>query len=381
MDSGIGKEKDMAALQSRMTLLKSTTHLILQVTLLSVACFVNAAEHSYDRSTIASNQTIAKQNDGNLVIHHQHNRGQWMVGYKYVNSYMDGLIRGSEDNEGNEAVSTQDISRSATVNPLTAVTGFNYLMSPTDMTTQTHMLMAMYGYNDDISLMFMTHFVQKKMNMVTHIGNAAAISNTINSTMESSGVGDSLLTLMINFDDNWTNSFGFSLPTGSIDQKVIMNGTSVQAPYQMQLSSGTFDFLQSITYSAVYENFDWGVQENFTYRHGINNNGYVLGNRFEINSWIRLIYANQLSISARINMFNQSVTQGRDSKIINPTTALNFDSANSGRHETNFSLGISKSFNERHSIGFEYTKPIMQEVLGVQMKSKNKFGLSWSYQL
>ncbi len=366
----------MAILQSNTTLLKRTTQLIIHATLLSATSLVFAAEHSYDRSTIASNQ-----NDGNLVIHHQHDRGQWMVGYKYVNSYMDGLIRGSDDSEGKDEVSSQDISRSATANPLTPVAGFNYLMSPTDMTTQTHMLMAMYGYNNDISLMFMTHLVQKSMNMVTHIGNATTISNTINSSMDTSGIGDSLFTVMLNFNENWTNSFGFSLPTGSINQKVIMNGVSVQAPYQMQLSSGTFDFLQSITYSGVSGNYDWGVQENFTYRHGVNNNGYVLGNRFEINTWIRRIYSNQLSISARINMFNQSSTQGRDAKILNSTTALSFDSANSGRHQTNIAFGISKNFNERHSIGFEYTKPIMQEVLGVQMKSQHKVALSWSYQL
>lgn len=356
--------------------LKFTQFLMLTVMTYSTA--VSANNHDYTQDT----KTASKQNDGNLVIHHQHGQGQWMLGYKYVNSYMDGLIRGNADSEGDEKVTSQEISRALIgSDPLVPVSNFDYLMSPTDMTSQTHMLMAMYGYDDEISLMFMTHVVQKSMSMVMHVGDTNGITNTVNSNMQTTGIGNSLFTVTLNFNEHWSNSFGFSLPTGSINEKVIMNGVTVQAPYAMQLSSGTFDFLQSVTYSAVYGNFDWGAQENYTYRHGVNENGYVLGNRFEISAWARQMFTNQLSISARFNMFNQGSTEGRDAKILNPNLSPIFDSANSGSHQSNLSLGISKSFNERHSVGIEYTKPIMQEVNGIQLEAQYKIALSWSYQL
>ncbi len=149
----------------------------------------------------------------------------------------------------------------------------------------------------------------------------------------------------------------------------------------MQLGSGTLDFQQSVTYKGGDSSFNWGMQESFTYRSGANTNGYVLGNRFEINAWVRKTFSNQFSISTRLKLFDEGAIEGRDSKIMNSSMSPTFDTVNSGRHQSDLSIGFSKRFDSGHRLGFEYSKPIAQVVQGIQMETKYAYTLSWSYML
>lgn len=316
-----------------------------------------------------------------VVIHHQHKSGNWMVSYKYMNMYMDGLIRGTAEREGNEKVSTEDVARADMTTPGVPVANFNYIMAPLNMTMKMHMLMAMYGYSDNTSFMFMTNYLQNDMNMVMHMGNENMIMSSRESQMATSGVSDTVLTMMVKASDAWIISFGLSLPTGSIDEQVVMAGNTIQAPYKMQLGSGTLDFQQSVTYKGGDSSFNWGMQESFTYRSGANTNGYVLGNRFEINAWVRKTFSNQFSISTRLKLFDEGAIEGRDSKIMNSSMSPTFDTVNSGRHQSDLSIGFSKRFDSGHRLGFEYSKPIAQVVQGIQMETKYAYTLSWSYML
>ncbi len=167
-----------------------------------------------------------------VVIHHQHKSGNWMVSYKYMNMYMDGLIRGTAEREGNEKVSTEDVARADMTTPGVPVANFNYIMAPLNMTMKMHMLMAMYGYSDNTSFMFMTNYLQNDMNMVMHMGNENMIMSSRESQMATSGVSDTVLTMMVKASDAWIISFGLSLPTGSIDEQVVMAGNTIQAPYK-----------------------------------------------------------------------------------------------------------------------------------------------------
>jgi len=229
--------------------------------------------------------------------------------------------------------------------------------------------------------MFMTNYVEKNMNMVMHMGNVNMIARSNYSQMATSGFGDSTALVMIRASDAWTISYGISLPTGSIDEEVVMNGSLVQAPYNMQLGSGTVDILQSVTYKGGDTGFNWGVQESFTYRTAANSNGYVLGNKFEFNGWVRKSFADRLAISTRLNIFDQEPIEGRDVNIANSKMAPTFDAANSGRHQAELSFGISKRFQGGNRIGFEYTKPIAQAVNGIQLKNQYAYTFSWSYMM
>ncbi len=317
-----------------------------------------------------------------IIIHHQHKSGNWMVGYKYMNMFMDGMIRGTQEREGNEKVSPEQIARTQMgSSPLTPVTGFNYLMAPIDMSMKMHMIMAMYGLNKNTSLMFMTNYLQNDMNMVMQMGNQTTIMNSMYSSMQTEGLSDTVLTAMVRASDAWTISFGMSLPTGSIDETVLMNGNTVQAPYKMQLGTGTVDFLQSVTYKGGDTSFNWGAQESFTYHSGANSNGYVLGNKFQIDAWLRKTFSNQFSISSRINLVDQGQIEGRDAKIMNSSMSPTFDAANSGYHRANISIGFSKRFSSGNRLGFEYSKPISQVVTGTQMEVQYTYTLSWSYMM
>lgn len=318
-----------------------------------------------------------------IIVHHQHKSGNWMIGYKNMTMSMKDLIRGTQEKEGNEKVTSEQIARTlmGSSNPQVAVSGFDYLMAPVDMSMNMQMLTAMYGMTETSSLMVMTSYLQNKMNMVMHMGNASNIMSSRNTSMATSGISDTIVSAMIRASDSWTISFALNLPTGSINEKVNMNGKLLQAPYKMQLGSGTVDFLQSVTYKGGDSRFNWGYQESFTYHAGANNNGYVLGNKFEFSAWVRKTFANKFSISSRINLFDQGQIEGRDVKIMNASMSTTFDPANTGRHQADFSIGFSKRFDSGNRLGFEYNKPIAQVVTGTQLQSKNSYTLSWTYMM
>ncbi|MFV2061280.1 MAG: hypothetical protein ACC653_11405 [Gammaproteobacteria bacterium] len=317
-----------------------------------------------------------------IVVHHQHKSGNWMVSYKYMSMYMEGLISGTQEMKDNIPLTTEEVARTLMGStPPATVPGFDYLMAPVDMKMNMHMLMAMYGLNKNTSLMFMTNYMQNDMNMVMHMGNETTIAKSNYSDMATAGISDTGINAMIRASDSWILSFGVSLPTGSIDEDVLMNGNTIQAPYKMQLGTGTVDFLQAVTYKGGDSSFNWGAQQNFRYHSGANDNGYVYGNKFEISAWLRKTFSNNFSMSTRVNMFDEGQIIGRDVKIMNQTMSPTFAAENSGRHQVDLSIGFSKRFSSGNRLGVEYSKPIVQLVNGIQMETQYSFTVSWAYMM
>src|SRR5687767_6126650 len=74
-----------------------------------------------------------------VMISHIHEKNQWMVSYRYSRTGMEGVY------EGNSRLGESKV--------------FNqYLMSPSRMDMDMHMVMAMYGLTDKITLMSMFHY-------------------------------------------------------------------------------------------------------------------------------------------------------------------------------------------------------------------------------
>ena len=137
-----------------------------------------------------------------------------------------------------------------------------------------HMLMLMYGFTDKFTFMAMLNYLDNEMDMINRLG--------ARPTMETSGLGDTVLTGTYQLNQNITASLGLSFPTGSIDEKVVMMGNTIQAPYPMQLGSGTYDIIPSITYSNNLKKWYWGAEVSYTARVGENDNDYTLGDRLHM---------------------------------------------------------------------------------------------------
>ena len=103
-----------------------------------------------------------------LMYTHVLECGEWMIGYRYTNSYM----------AGNQAGTTPLSNQQA----FNAPGGGMYMMAPTSMTMEMHMLDIMRGITDDVTVYLMPTWTDDTMNMLMNDGTTFRMSN--------GGVGD-----------------------------------------------------------------------------------------------------------------------------------------------------------------------------------------------
>ena len=202
---------------------------------------------------------------------HTHANGGWMVSYRMMQMDMVGM------RHGDARVSSADIFAE------------NYTVSPESMSMNMHMLGLMYAPTDKLTLLLMGNYTEMTMDhqifskmMATMINNGSSKFTT-----ETSGIGDIKLGGLYRFylKENRKAHFGLSLslPTGAIDKKDTTPGmggpANRQLPAPMQLGSGTYDLIPSLTYVQQFDKWSYGAQANAVIRlESKNSNGYRLGN-------------------------------------------------------------------------------------------------------
>ena len=112
-----------------------------------------------------------------------------------------------------------------------------YMVTPTSMSMDMHMLGVMYGYSEKVILMAMLPVVSTSMNMTS-----------AQFTTEASGEGDLKLSALFETGKHWVSSVGLNMATGSIDETdaTPMN-PDMQLPYPMQLGSGSYELTLGTT--------------------------------------------------------------------------------------------------------------------------------------
>ena len=114
-------------------------------------------------------------------------------------------------------------------------------------------------------------------------------------------------------------NLGFSLPTGSIDEKGRTPkdaNVDTQLPYTMQLGSGTYDIKPSIVYSGVAGDWTYGANLNMTLRTGKNDRDYRLGNVYQAGIWTRYALTDWIQPSFRIDGVVWDEISGEDDTIL-----------------------------------------------------------------
>jgi len=79
---------------------------------------------------------------------HMHGKGEWMFSYRYMHMNMEDLKNGSDDATFDQALE-------------------NYMVTPTSMPMNMHMLGAMYAPSDKITLMAMVNYTSMTMDHIT----------------------------------------------------------------------------------------------------------------------------------------------------------------------------------------------------------------------
>ncbi|MGH1365443.1 MAG: transporter [Calditrichia bacterium] len=219
-----------------------------------------------------------------VMAAHTHHAGAVMLSYRYMYMGMTGSLDGSE--------SLEDAS---IVDP----NGSNFIVTPTKMPMQMHMLGAMYAPIENLTLILMLPVLSNEMDHLTRSGATF--------TTASSGLGDVSLSGMIvlrRFGNQQIHvTAGASFPTGSLEAKDVTPASAPNEsllPYPMQLGSGTIDLKPGLTYLGQQNTLSWGAQISGAFRLGENSEDYTLGNRLEFTSWGAKMFTSSFSGSVRI---------------------------------------------------------------------------------
>lgn len=244
-----------------------------------------------------------------VMVDHTHKKSEVMTGYRYLRTSYSGLFHGDEE------VGSQDL----------AVAG--YSMMPTSMTMEMIMLDIMYAPTDNLTLMLMPMYMRMDMDMASTgaaghdhasvMGDAVDLSHDMAMDMHghshgTSGWGDTVVSALYNWTPNSSHQFittlGVSLPTGNVDER---NADGTFVHYGMQLGSGTFDALPSVTYTGRSGMISWGAQLSAEIRlEDENDSGFAFGDQYGATVWGALRVVDWLSLSARLEWSDQDPISG-----------------------------------------------------------------------
>ena len=266
----------------------------------ALAAVPGASQADSDHSTGPLADTHAP---AGVMFDHMHKAGEFMIGFRYAYS-----SEGGDMLHGSDKASDQEIIDNG-CNPNKCS------MVQSDMAMNMYMLDIMYAPTDWMTLMVMPMYMSHDMTMrplqssmghMDHMGMDMPMDETAahmhggSHSHGTDGWGDTIFgpELRLAHGPDYHLQFApmFSAPTGNVDYK--MNGSFTH--YMMQLGSGTWDFIPSITYTGRADRVTWGAQVLGVLRlEEENDSGYQLGDVFQATGWGSYRLANWISASVR----------------------------------------------------------------------------------
>jgi hypothetical protein len=321
-----------------------------------------------------------------VMLDHPHEKGEFMLSLRYMSMYMDGMMDG-----------TDSISASKVTNP----NSYDYLVSPTNMTTQMIMFGAMWAPIKEVTLALMVPYLFKDMDHVVGQGPVAGQRFTT----RANGIGDISVAVMIPIIRNENQllmiNIGWGFPTGSIDEtdnnpfSDMMLGGKVQLPYPMQMGSGSFEWRPSVIYQQIlFGHLGVGAKASAKIRLNDNDNGYRLGEEYEVTAWSALEVLEFLSASFRLAWQQNFNISGRDRKLMTnftmpmlagKKTVPTAFPGNQGYRRLYGFWGINlwapqkRGFFRGHRLAIEVGFPFYQSLDGPQLRDRVMGTVGWQY--
>lgn len=328
------------------------------LTLLSLSIQANITNHT--KTLPQTHAPIGVMGD------HMHHEGEFMFSYRYMDMDMSGNLKGS-NNISSDEIATTIPNVFGGMPPTVRVV-------PQTMTTKMHMLGVMYAPTNDLTLMVMLNYLERKMKLTTYQG-MTGTSQLGDFTTESSGLGDTKIGLLYRLHDNDMHHFhlnaNWQIPTGDIEKSAEvltpMNmRTTLRMPYAMQLGTGSNRLELGTTYNGYLNTVNWGAQVLFSTALATNKEEYQWGDKFQLTAWYAHQLTDFLSSSLRLHYMNTEEISGIDALIAAPVTTASPESY--GGNYINASFGLNTIIANKHRLAFEYTVPLDQDVNGVQME-------------
>lgn len=303
-----------------------------------------------------------------------------MLSYRYMRMDMDGMRNGTDRVSSSEVFAADG----------------GYTVTPEWMTMDMHMIGAMIAPTEKLTVMVMGNYIETEMRhkIFSQMG-----ANMINGgkrkfTTESEGFGDLKLSALYRFylKDNRKAHFGLglSVPTGSIDKKDDLPGMGGparrQMPAPMQLGSGTFDLLPSLTFVQKFDDWSWGSQVNGVIRmEDENRNGYRLGHRFEWVSWGGYNLTEWLGLNGGLSYRYEGKLDGDQEGVgtmgPNGNSVTTAYEDNYGGERIDVILGINllkpSGALEGHRLAIDVRLPLWQDLNGYQLETDSVITIGW----
>lgn len=309
--------------------------------------------------------------------------GDFMAGYRFMANWTGGDMLHGVHKVTDQAIVEQGCSDAS---PCRLV--------PTYMDMRMHMLDLMYAPTKWLNVMLMPTFMDMDMNLRrlqgappakpgTHEHNAAA-------GHETGVVGDTYFSSLIKLLDihgHWLHvSLGFSAPTGKVDieNRRIFRADGGLTHFGMQMGSGTWDFMPSITYTGEYSRWTWGAQLSGIKRlEEKNKSGYRLGDMFQATTWGGFDLTRWLTATVRGAYTIQGEVQ-RDFDSYNARIGPMDFPSNYGGQFWDVGFGVKAHVPggrfSGNRLGFEWIQPVRSDFNGFQVDRQGMLSATWSYQ-
>jgi hypothetical protein len=304
---------------------------------------------------------------------HMHESGEWMIGYRFAAMSMSGSV------DNGTSVSPDWIVTNVP-NPFSGMPMQppTLRIVPTEMRMQMHTAGLMYGVRDWVTVTVAGSYLEKEMDAITYDG-MMGTTQLGRFTTRTSGFGDTKVIGSFRLYRGDTAhvqlNTGLSLPTGSIterDEVLTPSGMTMnmRLPYGMQLGSGTYDLLPSITYTDHRGRIGWGMQYTGMVRLGENDEGYALGDSHQAGAWLSYQPAPWISASTRLTGRTQDAIDGRDVTIMGPAQGANPENYGGETVELSFGVNLVGQTGAiyGHRIAADFTVPLHSDLNGLQLE-------------
>ena len=323
---------------------------------------VGGAEHAHDSLHDWLGNRPDTHAPAALMGDHVHAQGEWMFEYKFMTMFMDDNL------EGHTKISDTDV--------FSVTPPGTFLVTPTQMWMDMHMLHFMYGYTDNITLYIMPQFYSMTMDHLR--------ANTTTFRTHNEGFADlrfgALWKIYEGCNDEVILNLGMSAPTGDIDNRTA-GGAGPEFPYPMRLGTGTFDLLPGITYKRYSETGSFGAQFQTYLPLGENDNDYSVGEEFKLNFWIARLFGrcDQFAATFRVETFWRENYDGADPGLV-PLEGVVSTARPDMRKQfaTNLGYGLIWRLPGGSRLNTEISHPIYQDMAGVQLETDYVLNASWS---
>ena len=288
---------------------------------------------------------------------HNHEKGKWMISYRYMLMQMQGNRNGSD--------------RMKTSEVLMSGTG-NYQVSPTEMDMAMHTVGLMYAPTENLTLMAMIPYIDNSMEHETAMGGMFST--------QSSELGDISLTALSSLGGELLWQLGLSIPTGDLDQEDLTPMGNAVLPYPMQIGSGTFNLIAGLGHGVKRDHDSYGFQVRGIMPLGENDENYSVGNKFTATGWYARKLNHNVSVSIRGLYEFRDNYDGNDpryamAQAVNLVPTL--DPNLRGGSRLDIALGANWLLSSGHRLSLEYHLPAWPDLDGPQLETDSVLTFGW----